>query len=283
MWIEFRKDGVNNIMGIGRFYLVENQSKLVNTTFIKKPTPFKVTYTDWISPYILRANEKKGTNSIPTFTGGWHGYNGDGTGSPTARTKSYAVFVDGRKVYDKGVIVGKEVVIEVINYIQAYNTKNIDGTGREVMKETIQYILTEGNVEVLCEIEALEEIVIERYYGIQSDNIGWDGTLIYGEELVVYKGKEDSKYFSKEFQQLIDSYKLVSKDGKHKLIAWMDRTIGLGGYKNLSEGKPTIFTLDYGKTYFNLINGVPKKVKQREILNWRGGYKFSYQETVIVK
>ena len=42
---------------------------------------------------------------------------------------------------------------------------------------------------------------------------------------------------------------------------------GLGNFENLSDDLPTIFTQNYGKTYFNLVNGIDKIIEKVILLN----------------
>lgn len=275
MCIRFRKGGVNSIMGIGEMYLVRtNGSEILGFTDIStKSIKFNRASTDWISPYIVRAIEGP-LGKYPKFTGGWHGGNGDRTGRPTGKTVDYRVIANGKEITEEKVIKARKIEIIVRNHIQGYNTKEEDGMSRDIVEEVVRYTINENKINVNLEILALEDIVIERYYGLQTYNLPWNGTLTYGdsnENIMVFTESNSGK---KSINPDVNFFTITSRDGEHQLQGWLDSNKGLGNLEFLSEDKPIIFTRNYGKTYFNLINGIIKPMKKNEKANWSGGYRF---------
>jgi hypothetical protein len=65
------------------------------------------------------------------------------------------------EVADGSVTASVYTKIEVVNLIQANNTKEADGSGRPVLRETVTYEITGGEVQVHNEIEALEDITFD--------------------------------------------------------------------------------------------------------------------------
>lgn len=274
LWIEFEKCGVNKIMGVGKFYFVSNSNKEVANNFDTEHKIFKRARTDWIGPYIVRAKDNYNQN-YPTFTGGWHGYNGNATGSPTGKTINYKVFADGNEIKEEKIMKGKRIDIEVENEIQGYNTKRSDGKGRSILKEIVTYTIIGGKIDVSVEIKALENLVIERYYGLQSDNLNIDGKISYGQNGKYINGSIDSHSETKQRKTNIKEYHLISKDDKHKLHVFLNKDFGIGNLEYIDKEKPIIFTKSYGKTYFNLINGIEKEMSKGEKIYWGGYYKFT--------
>lgn len=134
--------------------------------------------SDWIGPYIVGANQN-GNGNGQDFTGGNHNYDGGENSSVTGRTVQYNVWVDGKEPQDGKVISGKKVKIEVVNRIQGFNTKEQDGSGREILQETVTYEVEGGQVQVHTEIQPLEDITLYRYYGLQSVNGAWNDEIRY--------------------------------------------------------------------------------------------------------
>ena len=120
--------------------------------------------TDWQGPYVVSANQNADGDAIAqgaAFTGGNHAYGAGGvTGTPTARTLSYRVLVDGVELEDGGDLEWKDYVeISWINRVQAWNTKKTDGSGREVLEENpVWTFRPHGTVEVQNTVKALEPI-----------------------------------------------------------------------------------------------------------------------------
>ena len=134
--------------------------------------------SDWQGPYNVEAKNNADGDAIAegrTFTGGNHAYSYDGaTGTPTARTSSIVVYCDGEAIEDSNIHNWSDnVEVRWTNYVQAWNTKKADGTGREVLTETPSWKFDAYNkIETSNKITALEDIYIYLYYGMQMQ-AGW--------------------------------------------------------------------------------------------------------------
>ena len=126
--------------------------------------------TDFHGPYKVGAvNNADGDDTANhTFTGGAHGYNGDGTGSSTGRNLSLLYFADGNAKTNGDSGYANQFEIVWVNRIQGYNTRKSDGTGREILEETHRMTF-DGFVFVsVVEIMPLEDVVVDTYYGFQA-------------------------------------------------------------------------------------------------------------------
>ncbi|MDF2989353.1 MAG: hypothetical protein K0R50_4863, partial [Eubacterium sp.] len=212
MWIDFKSGGVNSIFGISKISIGGASTNSLEEVLKNKEDVLMKSETDWIGPYIVKSNTNGNSNQA-AFTGGWHGFNGDGTGTPTAKTISFLVFADDIKVEENKIIICNKVRITVVNLVQAYNTKSIDGKGRPVLKETIDYTISGNKIDVETRIEALESITIERYYGLQTQNNLWRDTITYGD------GDTVNGYINSSG---IDISQFTLKANGNALTAWID-------------------------------------------------------------
>ena len=77
--------------------------------------------TDWVGLYYVCGASSANSGLTPKFTGGWHGSNGDGTGSPTALTSDVCFVVDGEKTSDNFETNCSQVDLYVTNIIHGYD------------------------------------------------------------------------------------------------------------------------------------------------------------------
>lgn len=158
--IRMSKHGNNNLFDI--YSVSDKQGNLIRQFS-----------SDWQGPYIVAAKHNIDGDAVGLgreYTGGNHAYGDRGlSGTPTAYTDSIKVFVDGIEITDTNVHEWTDKVeVRWSNYVQAWNTKKEDGTGRAVLKENPTWIFDNYNtIEVSNFIEALEDINIYLYYGIQ--------------------------------------------------------------------------------------------------------------------
>lgn len=129
------------------------------------------TYTDMIpAPYIVKAvNNANGDKESQIFTGGNHQWNNQGSGSTaTARQVSLAIYCDDTQLIANSSLSCNNVKIVETNRVQGWNTCKEDGTGREILEEKIIFNFDGKLLKVKNIITPLEEIIIQRYYGIQT-------------------------------------------------------------------------------------------------------------------
>lgn len=279
MWLVFDRYGANKLNGFYEWRLAANSGTDVNPDLERPSELLQGDVSDWIGPYIVKANAN-GNGNWASFTGGNHAYDGGNTGSPTANTDHFRVWADDVELTDGRVTPSQKVKVEVVNLIQGYNTKEQDGTGRAILQETVTYEISGGQVQVHTEIKALEDVTFETYYGLQTVNGGWNDTVRY------YAGDREvgsgsafmySDSGTKAVNPDVDSFLLRSGDQggyRHAMRVMLDRQYGLGVLQNLADDMPVIFTQDYGKTYFLQIKGTTPTLNNGETFSWQGSYHF---------
>ncbi|WHH60389.1 hypothetical protein [Petroclostridium sp. X23] len=269
MWLDFERGGVNSILGIGNIYLAPNDQSTIRTSLSKTAKILSLSCTDWTSPYVVKDMAKP--NKTPNFTGGWHGYNGDGTGRPTARTAQYEVVADGEPLQANKEKFCETAEIKVVNLIEGYNTKDLPENEKYVLKETVHYLIVNGQINIDVEIEALKDIAIERYYGIQTVNYGWRDIVAYADSSV-YQGQLSSDSGAIKDMPNIDSITIKNTKDGHYLKAWINKSYDLGSQQYVNSSLPGVFTESYGKSYFNIVNGSTLMMKTGDKHYLRGGY-----------
>lgn len=261
-------DGGNNFFDFKRISLIANDSKIVTKNFEGYENLFMGT-TDWFAPYVMRALNNANGDMISSghFTGGNHCYtNGSSGGTPTGRTISVRAFVDGKQVNGTGYC--NTIRIEWANRVQAYNTKKADGSGREVLEERHTLIFDGEKWSTYSELEPLEDIVIERYYGLQCSGT----STIY--KNIRFIGCEKRGLFSgtkSSYSGQPDTIGLEGFGDDHKIIMEIDPTYDLGKREFIGDNAG-VFVESYGKAYNQLI--LNKQLNQGDIYRYRGSYIF---------
>lgn len=251
MKLIFKPCGVNNLPQIKDLY--KNGIKILDGN------------TDFISPFIVAGESQFAGDKTESFefTGGYHGYNGDGTGTPTARNILYKVINDNNKCK-----------IVVVNNIQGFNTKKADGTGKEILQEEITYTITPCKVNVDVKLTALEWCRISAYMGIQAQNTPWD------ERILICDDDTHKQWTRLAYQNINGGNKsqsscnklILNKDDDY-LEMKIDNSYGLGKLKYVSDTSPLIWCADYNKTYFNLVKDIDLTLNKNDVAYWSGEYK----------
>lgn len=279
MRILFKPCGQSLLPQINNIYKFSNNTKLPSLDFSNLGTLFQEATTDWVGPYIVRSSNPNGDKPDSwEFTGGWHGFDGDQTGSATARNLNFKCYIDNVEITDNNVKFGYSVKIIVVNRIQSTDTKKSVGGGREVLEETITYIVTPNEIKIEAQIRALENIKITKYYGIQTNLNSYadreKGELFYTNDDTCKKFKlcgYRSINAGNKTQSNCPEY--IIKNENDKIISYIDVTYMLGRRNFVDNEKPVAWTADYNKSYMVLIDG-NCDLEQDEILLWKGGYKF---------
>jgi len=258
----FAPCGVNQIFAMERFEYYASSSDQPKNVFNSG--------TDWIGPYFVRQKASKSENINQQFTGGWHGSNGDGTGKPTAFTKNTVITADGKQVSEKFSGVCDSLKILVVNHVQGYDNKNTS-----ILQETVTYqINPKKQIQVQVKITALENITIERYYGMQSVNFALFDSVTYAtpcSQINAATVKANSRCSS---NTNLNSIKLTGNTSKHFTKLTIDTSVGLGSFEHLGENLPKAFSASYGKSYFNLVNGKDLLLNKGDSVCWQGTYEF---------
>ena len=139
---------------------VTPKHQLVDLTYLLGHT------TDYILPIRLKAvNNIDGdfTGDENYFTGGFHGYGNNTAGdySQTMKEMSKKILLDGKELAVGDSLYGRRLEVIVVNQVQASNTEKENGTGREVIEQTIRCVL-EGDNKMIVDVEwkALEAVDI---------------------------------------------------------------------------------------------------------------------------
>jgi hypothetical protein len=222
--------------------------------------------TDWHAPFIVKATENADGDDIENayFTGGNHQYNNKGSGSTaTARSLSLRFFVDGREVIsEKGY--ANNIEIRWVNNIQGYNTRKSDGTGREILQERHRLIFDGVEWSETIELEPIESVFMERWYGLQFARASLYPNYRYiGAENRAFHQGISSESGGK------DADGIIAYGDKHRIEMTIDTSVDLG--KRTPSGETgTLCSID--NSYMFIIDWKP--MEARAIYRLCGGYKF---------
>lgn len=267
MHVVIGKCGVNQIVNFKRIYLEKNKSNKVNAAIGKKAQLFMKSRTDWLGPYAVKSLVH-GDGGTYAFTGGWHSIVRDDKTYKTGKTVRFDVMT-GNRILKENTEAAGPVIIHITNLIQGFNTNK---TGRSVLREEIQIEADKGKFNINVKTTALEDALLMKYYGLQTQNDSWQGVQYNKGHMNSIKRYSDSG--PKTNSGIISSFSLSSKDKKLKLLCSLSDKSGLGTFENIPGYMPTVFTESYGKTYFNLINGKGKRLNKNESIMWSGKYEF---------
>lgn len=225
--------------------------------------------TDYHAPFIVKAIENADGDDVGNsyFTGGNHQYNNQGSGStPTARSLSLRFFVDGQEIVS-GQGYANKVEIRWTNNVQGYNTRKADGTGREILQERHRLVFDGVAWSETIDLEPLEDILMERWYGLQFVF----GTLYPNHR---YIGAEDRGLHTEASSSSggKDADGIVAYGDKHRVEMTIDTSVDLG--KRTLSGQ-TGALCSNGKAYMFIIDY--KEMGAGEVYRLCGGYRFMTQ------
>lgn len=225
--------------------------------------------TDWHAPFIVRATDNADGDDVGSayFTGGNHQYNNQGSGSSaTARSLSLRFFVDGREVVsEKGY--ANTIEIRWANNVQGYNTRKADGTGREILQERHRLIFDGIEWSETIDLEPLESVFMERWYGLQ---------FVYSTNYPNYRyiGAADRMLHTSEASNCggKNADGIIAYGDEHRIEMNIDTSVDLG--KRTLSGE-TGALCSSGKAYMFIIDY--KQMNAGEVYRLCGGYKFMPQ------
>jgi len=264
--ISFYPCGVNKLFAIAK---VSYFACRVDYLHGKTSNEFS-SVTDWVGPYFVCSTSSVLSGVPQKFTGGWHGSNGDGTGNPTAKTSEVSLVVDEEKTSGNFERNCKKVDLYVTNLVHGYDYML---TNKDLLKETVRYTINpDRQIDVHVKIEALEDLVIQRYYGLQSQNFNIFDSISYMAGQRVINAAAINANSNCQTNERVNTICLTDKEQKHQLKLVLNIETGLGVPGSLGEGKPKAFSASYGKSYFNLVNGKDLPMKKGEEVFWQGSY-----------
>lgn len=265
--LEIGRGGGNGLPDIRRAYLVRNNGSLDQN--LECDRIILEHCTDLIGPQILKA-VNNGNGSHPDklfFTGGNHQNNNKGAGgNTTARCADFICTCNSLPVEDW--CCGAEVVFRWRNFLQGYNTTLDLGVGREIIREDICMTVTGGKAMVEICHTALEDVIRHTYYGLQM--------VTTCASRVFYPGEVPSCFHS------VCEYSLFRDAGCRDI--WIDNEHsdrismhinpgGLGDFAN-NRADHNVFTMHYGKSYFNLIRNIDYLQRAGECTCFSGYFHF---------
>lgn len=273
--------GGNQLFDFCRWFKTANSSRVV-TDNPDKSAYYSINGTDYFGPYRVRAvNNADGDKAANNdFTGGNHQYNNSGSGSTaTARTASIVFSVDG-KVVTNFAGYAKIVQVDWINYVQGNNTKKADGTGREILTERYTVYFDGDKFKVKNVIEALEEIYIYTYYGMQAKQMYAGSSGAYAIDPLYYLGSKANK--ERQPRNTVtsaeDKYcREMLYVGRNDILDMFMDNVGLGDFTLATEDPVSAFS-STGKLYFNLINATDASgglvLNTKDVIYYTGWYQF---------
>lgn len=275
MRVRLKKKGGNNLFDFYQFALVNNETEFVSSDY-SGGTIYITTPSDWHSPFVMAAKTNIDGDAAASghFTGGNHEYTNTGTGgTPTARCTDLKFFADGRQVSDGSadtVIDGYCDRMEILwtNYVQAYNTKKEDGTGREVLCERHRMLFDGVRFHSRVELIPLEDVTVATWYGLQcATSHLWEGTAHYigGENRARFDVTTATDCGNKTATSLV-----IEKDA-NVLEMSVNPAVDLGD-RRLYNGTQGIFTKTYSKAYLYIIGGA--ELAADSVYTLEGSYRF---------
>lgn len=245
--------GPNNIFAIQTLTLSHEKE---NITIISG--------TDWIGPYVVR-DISVSSDTPWYFTGGWHETLSQE--EPTAKMIDLLITNGNNKPISPASRTSK-VIVQVTNLINDYNTNS------QALIERITYTIDHNEVAVSAEIEAIKACEIETYFGLQIYHGPMKNSISYHSETMDYKYTTDiSSYGPLKEEGAVYAMTLMSN--YHSIKGWIDPETDLGDLRFLADNQSSAFTMSYGKSYFNLINGIPCRLNPGDTLTWSGGYQLN--------
>jgi hypothetical protein len=166
----------------------------------------------------------------------------------------------------------EKIIITVTNEIQGYNSADT------ALKEVVTYTIWDQFIEVQVDTEAVQDVEISRYYGLQTQNAVWNDTVTY----VYMDGSEETydmvnnSFARIKGENVVDYYVVADKSGRYLKVDLYNQ--GLGDFQAISNDQYTAFTMHYPKTYYNIINGEPVILNVGDSFTIQGIYEFGFKK-----
>lgn len=232
------------------------------------------TDTDWLPPMQVAA-AANGDGGALIYTGGNHGSDGSSGGAITATMPIFAAEADGRTLGAGEVVRGyvQTATFRWCNQLYGHNTITL---ARAVLNQWFTLQVTPHGVEVMCRVEALENITVTNDNGPQVVGDGFaDSAHFYGGTA---KARQLAANVTNSGQrwQTPDAWAMSLGSANGFLNAWMDRSFAAGGGAYVGTGNPYMRkNASSWKFYHAAVAGVPVPLATGESYEWRGGYAFS--------
>ena len=230
--------------------------------------------TDSILPIIVAAtNNADGDfpTSTDLYTGGFHGYNNASTSTtkPTSRTISQKVYADGFEVVDGTDRFCQKVKMVVVTNVQGCNTEKSDGSGREIMEQTIVVSVDSLNTRVNVQWKALEDVTIYSLHGFAISAPSCNGRFI--------GSKTDRGLYPigtvKRTTSIPDAIRAILSNG-HYLDIRLNRMLDLGRYGYNDEVDSYKATITTANKIYTLMLSEQMPMSQNDVVQYEADYQF---------
>lgn len=263
---DFEKLGANKLFALYNIY--KNKNIFINPKHFSGGTKIAGTGSDWISPYYVKA-VNNGDSGAKTYTGGSHSKDNTMVGEATAETVKTELYIDDKLITTNGEYKANKIDLYVTNKIMGYNTKT---TNRYILQEIVHYSIVGSKINVSVEIKALEDIIVEEYYGLQAVNGIFDKVMFVGGQFSTPQNANSNISSGAKQDFECDTFILQNDSTEEKLIGKIDKFIGLGKREMIGVLNSCIFSKDYGKTYMRLIMDNTTQLKANNRYYWEGSY-----------
>ena len=226
--------------------------------------------SDMHSPFTIKAVNNIDGDDVDnhTYTGGNHNYGNTGTTDYTAtgRNVSLDIYADGKLLSNGEYGLATTITIKWVNRVQGYNTRKADGSGREIIEERHTIIFDGVNWVSTVELEPLEDVVIENYYGYQCPVSNYPNIHMIGAD---YKKEFAYTDPHNSGNSTPNVYIACSVDDRLEMEVDRSYDMGKGTYYTGAQGFRTI---SGGKGYAFLISNL--SASSGDIYGARGTYRF---------
>lgn len=261
LWLRFAPCGPNNLMQLYTISKSEAESETPETLWLSSGT-------DWVGP--VQMKERGSDDDTTIYSGGWHAREDK---SPSAKTESIVVKIDGEEQTGSKTTKGSKVEIIVTNELYVGIDEASSSSG---MREVVRYEISGNVINVETTLTALSDVTITQYFGLQAV------TRTYTADMIQFiNGQEDSAiggYYThgsgtKENYPDVNAV-VHSNESGDIMTMTLDRTVGLGNLEYLKKENHIATHSSMNKSYFNLVNGIVCDVDKGESLSWKGQYEF---------
>ncbi len=155
--------------------------------------------------------------------------------------------------------------------------------------ENVFYTIVRGSIEVLCEVEATNTFIINRYYGMQALGHTWMTKQYMAHSLnVTLRTKYDGAIYQALGSSALSAYPNIEKtilcnaDKSICLAMDMDRTNGISNGVNQNTSDSFIFTSttgSMGKTYYHLFYDSSDLIEPLGGITMASGTKYHWHGT----
>ncbi|MEG1079227.1 MAG: hypothetical protein RSE44_11765, partial [Pseudomonas sp.] len=225
--------------------------------------------TDYLPPMVVRA-VANGDDGETMYTGGSHGSDGSGGGSPTARLVTLAFFADGALIEKDAEGYADACQLMLVNRLMGCNTI---ATGRYIVQQAFGIELTAAGMDIHSRVSGLEDVTVITENGPQAYIGGFMDTQMLPDSINPVREPLDLSKKSGPREEYPDAWLTLMRSANGTMAAWVDRSFGAG------DGRYVDYRLPYirgggTKFYNSIVGGIPTEILKGKSYEWRGGFHF---------